>query len=193
MKCASFSLPSDPIPRLGIVRGERILEASMLAAGHWTGQTPDTLLTLVQQGPDAWARIRELAQRVPSDSGHALGEVQLHAPMPRPPKNVFCLGRNYAAHAQEAAKARGQDVKIPTIPVIFTKAPTSVTGPFADIPVNRGVTNQVDWEVELGVIIGTRGVNIKKGDALAHVFGYTVINDLSAREVQQQHMQWFKG
>jgi 2-keto-4-pentenoate hydratase/2-oxohepta-3-ene-1,7-dioic acid hydratase in catechol pathway len=77
--------------------------------------------------------------------------------------------------------------------VIFTKAPTSVSGPFDDVAVDRGATQQVDWEVELGAVIGTGGRNITKGRALEHVFGYTVINDLSARDLQQQHMQWFKG
>ena len=84
-------------------------------------------------------------------------------------------------------------MKIPTIPVIFTKAPTTVTGPFDDIVVDRAVTQQVDWEVELGAIIGKTGRNIPKSDALSHIFGYTVINDVSARDLQQQHMQWFKG
>jgi len=84
-------------------------------------------------------------------------------------------------------------VKIPTIPVIFTKAPTTVTGPFDDIVVDRAVTQQVDWEVELGAIVGKTGRNIPKSDALSHIFGYTVINDVSARDLQQQHMQWFKG
>ena len=84
-------------------------------------------------------------------------------------------------------------MKIPTIPVIFTKAPTTVTGPFDDILVDRAVTQQVDWEVELGAIIGKTGRNIPKSDALSHIFGYTVINDVSARDLQQQHVQWFKG
>ena len=84
-------------------------------------------------------------------------------------------------------------MKLPTVPVIFTKASTTVTGPFDDIVVDRGVTQQVDWEVELGVVIGAAGRSISRSDALRHVFGYTVINDLSARDLQQQHMQWFKG
>ena len=77
--------------------------------------------------------------------------------------------------------------------MIFTKAPTTVTGPFDDILVDRAVTQQVDWEVELGAIIGKTGRNISKSDALNHVFGYTVINDVTARDLQQQHVQWFKG
>jgi len=84
-------------------------------------------------------------------------------------------------------------VQIPKVPVIFTKAPTAVTGPFDDVPVDWSVTSQVDWEVELGVVIGKPGRNIDRRHALDHVFGYTIINDLSARDLQNQHLQWFKG
>jgi 2-keto-4-pentenoate hydratase/2-oxohepta-3-ene-1,7-dioic acid hydratase in catechol pathway len=181
MKCAAFSLPSDPSIRFGIVDGDRILEVS----------APSSLMELIRQGSDGWRRMRALAQH--SRRGHALSEVRLHAPMPRPAKNIVCLGRNYAAHAQEAARARGQEAKLPALPVFFTKAVTSVNGPFDDIVVDRSVTNQVDWEVELGVIIGKGGINIRRADALSHVFGYTVINDVSARDLQQQHHQFFKG
>ena len=204
MKYASFSLPSDVVPRLGVVRGDRMIDPRTLPPGDW--QPPATLLDLIQQGPDAWKRMRELVERQDPERDFAapsapkspprsypLSAVRWHAPIPRPLKNVFCLGRNYVAHAEEAARARGQEVKIPTIPVIFTKAPTSVTGPFDDIPVDRGVTQQVDWEVELGAIIGKTARNIARADALQHVFGYTVINDVSARDLQQQHLQWFKG
>jgi 2-keto-4-pentenoate hydratase/2-oxohepta-3-ene-1,7-dioic acid hydratase in catechol pathway len=191
MKYASFSLPSDVAPRLGVVRGDRIVDVSTLSMGDW--RSPTTLLDLIQRGPDTWKRMSELVVQVSPSTGHPIANVRWHAPIPRPLKNVFCLGRNYVAHAEEAARARGQEVKIPTIPVIFTKAPTSVTGPFNDIPVDRSVTQQVDWEVELGAVIGKTGRNISKADALQHVFGYTVINDVSARDLQQQHMQWFKG
>lgn len=191
MKYATFSLPSDVVPRLGVVLGDRMIDVSTLPASGW--RPPASLFELVQQGPDSWHRLHELVGRAPSGTGHPIGEVRWHAPIPRPAKNVFCLGRNYVAHAEEAARARGQEVKIPTIPVIFTKAPTTVTGPFDDILVDRSVTQQVDWEVELGAIIGKTGRNISTSDALNHVFGYTVINDVSARDLQQQHMQWFKG
>jgi 2-keto-4-pentenoate hydratase/2-oxohepta-3-ene-1,7-dioic acid hydratase in catechol pathway len=191
MKYATFSLASDVVPRLGVVCGDRVLDAATLSSTDW--RPPATLLDLIQQGPDAWRRMRELVDRAQAGIGHPIAEIRWHAPIPRPIKNVFCLGRNYVAHAEEAARARGQEVKIPTIPVIFTKAPTTVTGPFDDIPVVRTVTQQVDWEVELGAIVGKTGRNISKSDALSHVFGYTVINDITARDLQQQHMQWFKG
>jgi 2-keto-4-pentenoate hydratase/2-oxohepta-3-ene-1,7-dioic acid hydratase in catechol pathway len=122
-----------------------------------------------------------------------MGDVHLHAPIPRPTKNVFCLGRNYAEHVREGAKARGQEFKLPTHPVFFTKAPTSVIGPYDNIEWDRTLTQQVDWEAELGVIIGVGGKNIVRAKALTHVFGYTVINDVSARDLQAAHGQFFKG
>jgi 2-keto-4-pentenoate hydratase/2-oxohepta-3-ene-1,7-dioic acid hydratase in catechol pathway len=192
MKYATFSDDSNTTPRLGIVRGEGIMDAAAVMATGWRGPAPSSLLDLIRQGPEAWERMRELTETA-AVSVRPLDDVALDAPIPRPLKNVFCLGRNYIAHAEEAARARGQEVKIPSVPVIFTKAPTAVTGPFDDILVEGSVTHQVDWEVELGVVIGVAGRNIPREDAFRHVFGYTVINDLSARDLQQQHMQWFKG
>jgi len=192
MKYATFSDDSNPTPRLGIVRGDRIVDAAALAAATWR-DAPSSLLGLIQRGPGAWQRMRELADSASGAPARPLAGIRWHAPIPRPLKNVFCLGRNYVAHAEEGARARGQEVKIPTVPVVFTKAPTTVSGPFDDVVVDRAVTQQVDWEVELGVVIGVTGRDIPRGDALRHVFGYTVINDLSARDLQQQHVQWFKG
>ena len=186
MRYVTFSLPGDPSPRLGALRGNRVLDLSVNGG-------PPSLLALIQAGPAQWQRAAAVAEAM-GDAGHALDGVRLHAPIPRPLKNVFCLGLNYVAHAKESAAARNKETKIPEIPVIFSKTPTTVNGPFDDIPVDRGVTSQVDWEVELGVVVGTTGKNISRADALAHVFGYTVINDISARDVQIAHGgQWFKG
>jgi 2-keto-4-pentenoate hydratase/2-oxohepta-3-ene-1,7-dioic acid hydratase in catechol pathway len=192
MKYVTFSLGFDPAPRLGLLRGDAIVDLRT-AAPHLWPDAPTTLADLIQRGPDAWKRMADIGAEATSAHSHLASTVQWHAPIPRPAKNVFCLGRNYAAHAKESAQARGQEMKIPTVPVIFTKAPTTVTGPFEDVAVDRQATQQVDWEVELGVVIGRSGRNIAKAEALDYVFGYTVINDLSARDLQQQHMQWFKG
>jgi 2-keto-4-pentenoate hydratase/2-oxohepta-3-ene-1,7-dioic acid hydratase in catechol pathway len=191
MKYAMFSTGSDPAPRLGALRGDRLVDLAAAATGSWP-DAPVTLADLVHRGPEAWRRMAAVAIDVRSSS-YSAASVRWHAPIPRPAKNVFCLGLNYAAHAKESSQARGREMKIPTVPVIFTKAPTTVSGPFDEVAVDRQATQQVDWEVELGVVIGRTGRNIAKADALGHVFGYTVINDLSARDLQQQHMQWFKG
>jgi 2-keto-4-pentenoate hydratase/2-oxohepta-3-ene-1,7-dioic acid hydratase in catechol pathway len=99
---------------------------------------------------------------------------------------VFCLGRNYADHAAERGAA------VPEHPVYFTKPGTAVVGPGDDI-VHHAITKELDYEVELAVVIGTGGRDISRGDALRHVFGYTIINDVTARDLQKRHNQWFKG
>jgi 2-keto-4-pentenoate hydratase/2-oxohepta-3-ene-1,7-dioic acid hydratase in catechol pathway len=195
MHYATFSTTNNPLPRLGARVGGRVLD---LQAAQIDGRraAPDTLLELIQQGPEAWKFAAEVAVteiRLKPDSTYGVGNVRWHAPIPRPLKNVFCVGRNYAAHVREGAAAFKTDAKLPEIPVFFSKAATTVNGPFDDVPRHAAVTAQVDWEAELGVIIGRPGRNISARDALSHVFGYTVINDVTARDLQQRHTQWFKG
>ena len=114
------------------------------------------------------------------------GRIRILSPVPRPPRNIFCVGRNYSEHAKE----RGVDV--PTIPVFFTKPPTAVTG--HDAPVTHWPgTQNLDYEVELAVVIGRRGRDIPKSKAYDYVFGYTILNDITARDLQKKHTQWFKG
>ena len=192
MRFATFSPGSEGRPRLGLMRGDHMVDVTA-AAGTDGPDAPATLLALIQAGPDAWQRAARTAAVAGDRHTHPLSSIRWHAPIPRPAKNVFCLGANYVAHAKESAQARGREMKIPTVPVIFTKASTAVSGPFDEVAVDRAATQQVDWEVELGVVIGRSGRNIPRADALSHVFGYTVINDLSARDLQQQHLQWFKG
>ena len=175
--------------------GDRVLD---LQAAQVDGRraAPDTLLELIQQGPEAWKFAADVAVaeiRLRPDSTYGVDDVRWHAPIPRPLKNVFCVGRNYAAHARESAAAFNTDAKLPDIPVFFSKAPTSVIGPYDEMLRHGAVTSQVDWEAELGVVIGRAGRNISAPDALSHVFGYTVLNDVTARDLQQLHNQWFKG
>jgi 2-keto-4-pentenoate hydratase/2-oxohepta-3-ene-1,7-dioic acid hydratase in catechol pathway len=193
MKYGLFSTSANPVPRLGVLDTQGVIDLAALPAGAWPGEQPASLQDLIEQGPEAWQRARQLMASPGRLAATPPGDVRWHAPLGRPRRNVFCLGLNYQAHAKESSQARGREFKIPTVPVIFTKATTTVCGPTDDVPVDRGVTQQVDWEVELGVVIGRGGKNIARADALSHVFGYTVINDVSARDLQQQHMQWFKG
>lgn len=198
MRYATFSLPGDGVQRLGVVRGNRIADLRQLAGKSWAGRWPAGVLDLIQAGPETWGRMaaraeEELSQRPPEQAGDAVEAVRVHAPIPRPPKNIVCLGLNYVSHMEETARARGREIKLPEVPVFFTKAPTAVNGPFDPIPWDQAATGQVDYEAELGVVIGVGGKNIPRDQALEHVFGYTVINDVSARDVQQRHLQWFKG
>ncbi|MBN9390790.1 MAG: fumarylacetoacetate hydrolase family protein [Chloroflexi bacterium] len=181
-------------PRLGALRGDSIIDI-----GQLMGNGPTSLLELIQAGPDRWKAVAErFAQVKDSDLNIAnlvlpYDEKIVLAPIPRPLKNVLCLGRNYYKHFLEGAVARGEDEKPPEAPIYFTKATTSVTGPFSQIELDETVTKKLDWEVELGLIIGVGGRKISKETALDHVFGYTVINDLSARDLQFKHLQWYKG
>jgi 2-keto-4-pentenoate hydratase/2-oxohepta-3-ene-1,7-dioic acid hydratase in catechol pathway len=127
-----------------------------------------------------------------------LKDVQLIAPIPKPRRNIFCVGKNYFAHAKEfarsgfdsSAKAGGD---IPSDPIIFSKVPESVVGPGAAIVIPQSVSTSIDYEAELGVIIGTGGKSISRSDAMKHVWGYTIINDVTARDWQSRHMQWLMG
>jgi 2-keto-4-pentenoate hydratase/2-oxohepta-3-ene-1,7-dioic acid hydratase in catechol pathway len=115
-----------------------------------------------------------------------LDRVRFLGPIPRPARNIFCVGRNYVEHAKEWG------AEVPTVPVFFTKPPTAIVGHEASI-VHWPVTQNLDYEVELAVVIGKRGRDIPKTKAYDHVFGYTVLNDVTARDLQRKHAQWFKG
>lgn len=123
-----------------------------------------------------------------------LAEVRLLAPFV-PQRNVFCVGWNYLKHYTESlGKREGQDQPLPDVPTLFTKPPTAVANPGDALPLHQAYTQKLDWEVELAVIIGRGGRDIAEADALGHVFGYTVANDVSARDLQRAHGgQWFKG
>lgn len=159
------------------------------------GSFPATLDGIIGAGPDVWEQLRGLSRNLDSLSaaGLPLSEVRLRGPIAHPPRNVICLGRNYAAHARESAETRGEAVRLPAAPVVFTKSFTSLIGPYDDIALAPGLAGQLDWEVELAVIIGTYGKNIAPEDALDHVFGYTIMNDVTARELQSRHQQFFLG
>ena len=123
---------------------------------------------------------------------HRMQDVKLKAPIPRPRKNIVCLGLNYAEHITEGNRARQQERALPEYPIYFTKPPTAVTGPYDDIIYPRA-TGRLDYEAELAFVIGKGGKNIPEEEAYDHVAGYTVFNDISARDLQSRHGQWYKG
>jgi 2-keto-4-pentenoate hydratase/2-oxohepta-3-ene-1,7-dioic acid hydratase in catechol pathway len=125
----------------------------------------------------------------------ALADVVLDAPLPRPIRNLWCAGRNYHAHAKELSGSVFKDsaAKVDEWPIVFSKVPESVVGPHAEVHMPAGVSEQIDYEVELAVVIGVGGRNIARADALKHVFGYTIVNDVTARDVQLRHQQWDLG
>jgi len=135
----------------------------------------------------------------PAGEGTPLDPADLLAPLLNPPRNIFCVGKNYFAHAKEFAGS-GYDSSstsaadaIPKAPIIFTKPSTSISGPWDDIPLVAGLDAEVDYEAELAVVIGRGGRCIPKAQAMEHVFGYTVVNDVTARDLQGKHKQWLLG
>ncbi len=162
------------------------------------GQTPICLLDIVRAGPEAVSICKSIAEKagagllddacVPADA------VSLKAPIPRPAKNVFCVGSNYRAHVTEASRANSAPDKTPAYPVFFTKPYTCVIGPGDTITIDPAVSEKIDYEVELAVVFGKTGRNIPASDAQAHIFGFTIINDVSARDLQRRHGgQFLKG
>lgn len=150
------------------------------------------LLSLIDSWDNAAAELAAL-----TGEAIAAADVELLAPIPLPRRNIFCVGRNYVEHAKEFADS-GYDATAsataqPEYPVVFTKAPSTVVGTGADVDPHIGVTSELDYEAELGVIIGTGGRGISKAEALDHVWGYTIINDVTARDLQKDHKQWFLG
>lgn len=151
---------------------------------------PD-MLTLISMGAEGLQRAAAAEEQ--RRDVRPLAQVRLLAPIPRPTKNIMCLGMNYAEHARESMRAKGLPEKLPEHPVFFTKSVTTVNHPDAGIPLDPTVTQQLDWEVELAFIIGEGGKNISRADAMRHIWGYTIINDISARDLQNRHQQFFKG
>jgi 2-keto-4-pentenoate hydratase/2-oxohepta-3-ene-1,7-dioic acid hydratase in catechol pathway len=204
MKLASFSTTAIPKVRIGIVQDNEIIDVDLAARAlniipheqmldlleHY-GQGMQELSAILDKAGDR--RFSEVKTFTEIGAVHKLSDIQLAAPIPRPRKNLMCLGWNYADHAKETALIRGQDTKAPEYPVIFTKAPTTINSPYGNIIIDPQVSVEIDWEAELAVIIGNGGKNISEEDAMSHVFGYSVLNDVTARDLQSRHKQFFKG
>ena len=153
----------------------------------------DTMLALIDAGPAALELLKAISTEADEQTTVNLNQVTLCAPIPRPRQNVICLGLNYKDHVSETLAAKNEEIKLPRSPVVFTKAANSINGPYNNIEIDTNVSAKMDWEVELGVIIGKSGMSISENDALNHIFGYTVINDVTARDRQKWHKQFYIG
>ena len=176
--------------RVGIIDPER---AAVWPIADLVPEFTENLLDLVR----GFDEIKNFL--TPTDDGIPVNDVSLCAPISRPERNILCVGKNYLEHSKEF-QASGFDQSsgpmtgdAPEAPIIFTKAPTSVIATGDPIYWNPGVTQQVDYEAELAVIIGTAGRGISRVDAYSHVWGYMIINDVTARDLQKNHKQWFLG
>ena len=180
----------DREAHLAVVQGDSILLPATCPG--WS-QEIDSLLQVIDQGDRLLPQLCELVRQSPREQWMALASVELVSPIPRPRQNMMCLGWNYMDHVEETTRKLVEAPKLPKYPIVFTKSVTSMNGPYSDIPVDAEVSDKMDWEVELGVIIGKGGRGIRREEALQHVFGYTVINDVSARDLQKRHKQFFIG
>ena len=190
MKYAAFTLPGQPgAVRVGEVSadGKTVLEL-------------DLGVDVSESGVVAILNAQR-AGKLPTGHAarHAISDVRLLAPVPRPRRNVFCVGKNYFEHAREFAGS-GFDTSvtkpgddIPADPIIFTKVPECVIAPGAPIRIPSDVSTAIDYEAELAVIIGEGGRRIPESQAMQHVWGYTIVNDVTARDWQHRHKQWHMG
>lgn len=180
--------------RLGLVDSDKnaVIDLSVAAP-----KLPSDMTALIELGDRALKALDSASRTRKKEARLPLSRVTVRAPIPTPRRNVLCVGKNYYDHALEFDKsgfnATKGDSAIPELPIIFTKAPSSVSGPGDPIPGYLDPTKSVDYEVELGVVIGTGGRGITKRNAFKHVYGYTIINDVTARHLQADHKQWFLG
>ena len=179
--------------RLGILadqRSETVIDLTELAAVTGSAPPPADIMALIDAGEAGMASVKQLVSKLMPSVGapivRPLADVKLLAPLDPPRGNVIAIGRNYAKHAAETA-AKGEKPKPPTV---FSKAITTIAGPNDEIPIDPAVSEDIDWEVELGVVIGKAGANITRENALAHIFGYMVINDVTARDIQNDTGRW---
>jgi len=184
MRLVTFS--DGKATRIGALQGDAVLDITAADPA-----LPKDMLGLIAGGAAMLAAARDAAARAP-----VVAAARLLAPIPRPPKNVFCVGKNYHEHAKEFAGSGfdgGAANVVPPFPVVFSKPHTSIIATGEDILADMDPTGGLDFEGELAFIIGTGGRGISKADALNHVFGYTIVNDVTARHLQKRHSQWVLG
>ena len=178
--------------RLGILVDGLVVDVERLGASRGLAW-PSDMLSLIDNSVTLLPVLKECLasanERLPVGSAVPVEDVKLQAPIPRPRKNIFGIGLNYRAHVAESAKSLDTDKDLPKQPVVFSKPPTSVIGPGAAIQHNAKMTQQLDWEVELAVIIGKTATRISVDKAMDHVFGYSVMIDISARD-NRRAGQW---
>lgn len=191
MKLVTFTHKNSE-PKLGIFNNDTVLDLEVFAHKH-NEEFPKTMLELIDLGLEEVNRIAEIL-KTSSESAIAaaslpLNEIKLLAPITKPRKNIIGIGLNYTEHVAESARTLDTSKDLPQQPVIFSKPPTAVIGTDEAILHNTKLTQQLDWEVELAVIISKKGKYIAKENAMDYVFGYTVINDISARDCRRAG-QW---
>jgi 2-keto-4-pentenoate hydratase/2-oxohepta-3-ene-1,7-dioic acid hydratase in catechol pathway len=183
---------------VGVVVADAVANLAAAYAAAGLSNPPKDMLALIAGGAATLADVRKAVAVAEKRSGDAgvwtpLSKVKLSAPIPRLPKNAFCVGRNYKLHIEEGARARGVEPTFPTVPEFFSKPPTAVVGDGDAVELHAGLTKQLDYEVELAIVIGKTCRDVPLDGVDDVVFGYTIANDVTARDLQRAHGQWFKG
>jgi 2-keto-4-pentenoate hydratase/2-oxohepta-3-ene-1,7-dioic acid hydratase in catechol pathway len=190
-----LSYEKNDVVHLGLLINDKIVDVSMAYSSLFKGSLPSDMLSFLDEGEAALEKAKKVEQAITtseddlqsiSDLVFNMHEAKVVAPIPRPRKNVICLGLNYSEHAEETHSP------LPEYPIFFTKPPTSIIGPNAPVLFPKN-TYRVDYEAELAFVIGKRGRNISENDAYDYIVGYSVFNDITARDFQRRHAQWFKG
>ena len=197
LRLATFSTADDRSLRTGVVRDDaRVVDIGREAKRKGVALVfdPSSMIALIAAGDPALKQVRALAQGADGELAR-VADVDLASPIPVPQRNIYAVGWNYLEHFEEGKAMRDPNQKYPEHPVFFTKGQHCMNGPFAPIPYDPGVSTLIDWEGELAVVIGRRGRNIPAANAIDYVFGFSVINDTTARDLQQTRHggQWFKG
>jgi 2-keto-4-pentenoate hydratase/2-oxohepta-3-ene-1,7-dioic acid hydratase in catechol pathway len=182
----------DTEPRLGFIHNNQVID--MEDFGEISNfPLPNDMLDLIDMGFEIIAEISELISETPEnffeEIAYEMNEVTILAPIEKPRKNIIGIGLNYTEHVAESARGLDTTGKLPTKPIIFSKPPTTVTATNTEIIKNTKLTSQLDWECELAVVIAKKGKYVTKENAMDYVFGYTVINDISARDCRREG-QW---
>ena len=191
MKLLTY-LTSDNEPRAAFVHNNKAVDLEDFGDVA-NFPLPNNLLELIDMGIEVIDEINALLEDISeselNEISYELNEIQITAPIPKPRKNIIGIGLNYTEHVAESARTLDTTGKLPQKPIIFSKPPTTVTGPNTNVLLNSNLTQQLDWEVELAVVIGKKGKYVAKENALDYVFGYTIINDISARDCRREG-QW---
>ena len=189
MRFVSFEKDKD------IKVGLELLGQGIIDLNYLDSTIPNNLNDIIKNFSSLESKIKTLNS--PSNIHYKVNEVRILAPIPVPVRDIICVGKNYAEHAKEVQRSSFNTLQgkqaVPTKPIIFNKATTSVIGPNDKIETKNDETKTTDYEGELGVIIRKRAKNISKANAFDIIFGYTIINDVTARELQNNHKQWFIG
>ncbi|MBP0625211.1 fumarylacetoacetate hydrolase family protein [Cupriavidus consociatus] len=192
MRLVTYRAEVAAAARLGAIVDGNVVDLARFGAAVGVS-IPSTMLEFIDLGPEAVrstsALLNEYRGKLPFGVAVPASNVKLLAPIPRPRKNIWGIGLNYVEHVAESSRSLDTSKQLPKEPVIFSKPPTTVIGPGDAIEHNKEITEQMDWEVELAVVIGTRGKGVTEADALNYVFGYSVMIDISARDCRRAG-QW---